>query len=239
MSYKADDFELDLDASAWSEHQPVTSWRCASVQKCRMFRLTWVECLHVAVKKTDIHPPHVDDVEQGCDDQAPHCQEHPDQNIDWEQQVGEQEQITPARERGDGVNQMHRTTLNLSDNKTIRDITLERQRFWISGASADTDFIPTHIKQHIQRPMSADNIGALQYIATNIVNHLLSRSRVPALFLMKQNLPVICWINTAKMIISQKGLKGQKQQSNICCDTREKERQKEREKERKKERTVN
>lgn len=192
-----------------------------------MFRLTWVECLYIAVKKTDIHPAHVDDVEQGCDDQAPHCQEHPDQNIDWEQQVGEQEQITSAREekRRDGVNQMHRTTLNLSDNKTIRDITLERERFWISGASDDTDFILTHIEQPIQRLISSDNIGALQYIATNIVNHLLSRSRVPAVFLMKQNLPVICWINTAKMIISQKGLKGQKQQSNICCDTREKERQ--------------
>lgn len=120
---------------------------------------------------------------------------------------------------------MHRTTLNLSDNKTIRDITLERERFWISGASDDTDFILTHIEQPIQRLISSDNIGALQYIATNIVNHLLSRSRVPAVFLMKQNLPVICWINTAKMIISQKGLKGQKQQSNICCDTREKERQ--------------
>lgn len=125
-----------------------------------MFRLTWVECLYIAVKKTDIHPAHVDDVEQGCDDQAPHCQEHPDQNIDWEQQVGEQEQITSAREekRRDGVNQMHRTTLNLSDNKTIRDITLERERFWISGASDDTDFILTHIEQPIQRQIGRAHV---------------------------------------------------------------------------------
>lgn len=106
---------------------------------------------------------------------------------------------------------------------------LERKRFWISGASADTDFIPMHIAQHIRRLISADKTGALQYIATNIVNHLLSRSRVPAVFLMKQNLPVICWINTAKMIISQKGLKDKNNnQASVVIQERKKDRNKER-----------
>lgn len=43
--------------------------------------------------------------------------------------------------------------------------------------------------------------------AMNTVEDLLFRSRVPATFLMKQNLLVMCWTNTAKRIMSQKGLK--------------------------------
>lgn len=59
-------------------------------------RLTWVECLHRLVKKTNIHTSHVDYVEQGCDDHAPQSQQTPDQNIDREQQICQQEQISPA-----------------------------------------------------------------------------------------------------------------------------------------------
>lgn len=59
--------------------------------------LTWVERLHIAVEKTDIHTSHVNNVEQGCDDHAPESQENPDQNIDWKKQVRQQEQITPVR----------------------------------------------------------------------------------------------------------------------------------------------
>lgn len=43
---------------------------CAGVQN---IWLTWVKCLHIAVKKTDIQATHVDNVEQGCDDHAPQC----------------------------------------------------------------------------------------------------------------------------------------------------------------------
>lgn len=59
--------------------------------------LTWVKSLHIAVKKTDIHTSHVDNVEQGCDDHAPDSQYHPDQNINRKHQVCQQEQITPVR----------------------------------------------------------------------------------------------------------------------------------------------
>lgn len=48
------------------------------------------------------------------------------------------------------------------------------------------------------------------------VSHLLSKSRVPAIFLMKQNLPTKCWNNTLRRTISQKGLKGQKQRYELC-----------------------
>lgn len=59
-------------------------------------RLTWVERLHRAVKETNIHSSHVDDVEQGGDDHAPQRQQNPDQNVDREQQIRQQEQINPA-----------------------------------------------------------------------------------------------------------------------------------------------
>lgn len=35
--------------------------------------LTWVKCLHISVKKTDIHASHVNNVKQRCDDHAPEC----------------------------------------------------------------------------------------------------------------------------------------------------------------------
>lgn len=127
-------------------------------------QLTWVKCLHVAVKKTDVHASHVDNVEQGCDDHAPHCQEHPDQNIDCKQQVRQQEQTTPVKQKE-----------ALKDNDDQ----------WADSKN-------------------------MKEMNTTTVTHLLSRSCVPAVFLMKQNLPRICWINTARRIISQKGLKGRK-----------------------------
>lgn len=58
--------------------------------------LTWVKRFHITVEKTDIHPPHVDNVEQGCNNHAPHTQEHSNQNIDWKHEVSQQEQIHPA-----------------------------------------------------------------------------------------------------------------------------------------------
>lgn len=73
--------------------------------------LTWVKRLHVAVKETDIHAPHVYDVEQGCDDDAPHCQQHPDQNIDRKQQVRQQEQIAPVTQ----------DRLNIPDQTAIKN----------------------------------------------------------------------------------------------------------------------
>lgn len=59
--------------------------------------LTWVKRLHVAVEETDVHASHVDDVEERRDDHAPHSQQHPDQNVDREHQVRQQEQVTPVR----------------------------------------------------------------------------------------------------------------------------------------------
>lgn len=39
------------------------------------------------------------------------------------------------------------------------------------------------------------------------VNHLLSKSLVPAIFFMKQNLQTNCWNNTVRRIINQNGLR--------------------------------
>ncbi|TNN86899.1 hypothetical protein EYF80_002654 [Liparis tanakae] len=64
-------------------------------------QLTWVKRLHVAVKKTDVHASHVDNVEQGCDDHAPHCQQHPDQNIDCKQQDLKENKILSVQNRDD------------------------------------------------------------------------------------------------------------------------------------------
>lgn len=94
-----------------------------------------------------------------------------------------------------------------------------QSKHWLekAGTSARTDS-PCKTGQEriyenepIQPQTSAHNANCKWQ--QNIENHLLSRSRVPAVFLMKQNRAVICWINTAKRIISQKGLEGQKQLS--------------------------
>lgn len=76
-----------------------TQWHygCVDLHRVQNIWLTRVKCLHIAVKKTDIHASHVDNVEQGCDDHAPHRQQHPDQNVDWKQQVSQQEQVTSVR----------------------------------------------------------------------------------------------------------------------------------------------
>lgn len=135
----------------------IKTWLCSSlchhlvtVQKTE---LTRVECLHIAVKQTDIHASHVDNIEQSCDNQAPHTQQDSDQNIDRKQQICQQEQVPSVKQA----------------------------------------FICECIK-HAGRYQGVErlDLDKLQCSVLNMVDHLLFKSFVPAVFLMKQNLAVMC-----------------------------------------------